>query len=1169
MEALKQAYETVADPENPRAQVVAVVGEAGFGKTRLVQWFFHWLSTAKDGVGDAGYWPDELKRDGVNLTLNPSHCNPKNEQQYIWAATRLPDPLDRNSVAPSGLLGGLLEHFFIHATEFYRRRENQKVQDKMHLLMRETILDLSLESAATWLPGASLALSLARKGWENHKLRHESRQLDSFGSGEAHRRKVDDLSTRFLDALRDMYDPDKRFGRGVPIVLFIDDAHWLQHDPGLTGFLMHLIPEAERRNWPILLVLTSRVIEWQEGFPIQELITRRYPDDWEPLVLQKHPNLWPVLEAAFPDELTGTDAQIILNKADGNPLLLDQIISLLKETPRYHISRDCSKPLNPAALASLRDTTFEVHTLIKDRLKQADQRGTAIRNTLALSSIQGNTFITSWTQDILTLLDKRWSAQEAVDEAINPYALLIRDDEQLTTFAQNAVFEIARETLEHDFPADLSVVYDALASVLETYLTNTNDTESNADRIHLLQVAASLHEAGDEKSRNIAAVGLARLAAMLYFQGDIYGASMAAHQFEKGWRAGRWSIASIDIETLLTVLDALSEFHTPADCRGLALEILLTARKLDARDHADTSLILLASVLSRIARAEEAGWLFQEAQTMLLEAQSILKRLPSELVLDEQACILVQLASLEQAQGKEAQANKLAYEAVVIYRANKGEHSWTYKSLATFAETLHWVSTCALERGELTEAEAASRDELAILRQLSEMEVTGPAIRVELSQALMRLSEVMVRSGAFAEAAALVADAISLARSEVARIGTPYAKMSLAFVLITAVAVELKKDEQFDANVLLNEAIKIASEVADGRGSPNDWNRLAAIWSFISKVANERGSAEAFERAVREELAIWVRLNDETDSLVAQQQEAIMKYNLSIALVAIAEVAMDTGDYERSEKLFYEAESIARDVVETRGYARDRRQLANVLGYRAFLSINMRDTQEAETRHREALAIAHELKEESDTVEAREYEIIAIDNLSCTLGHGADRALLEGNLAHAECLFSEAIELAGSVVKSRGNAGDRENYALLLGKLAELCLTNDDVAAAEPRYWEALAVWEKLCSESPTVSIRASTSITLLSLAGIAYNVADFDKAEKLFRLAHAMDRDLSKEAATDETVQRLEYELHSLGFLATIRGDTSEAESLGRECLAIIRHAITNCERCAAGLDE
>ncbi len=51
-------------------QVCVLCGESGFGKTRIVQAFYSWLSSDPE-QDPQGYWPDVLLKEGNNLRLNP------------------------------------------------------------------------------------------------------------------------------------------------------------------------------------------------------------------------------------------------------------------------------------------------------------------------------------------------------------------------------------------------------------------------------------------------------------------------------------------------------------------------------------------------------------------------------------------------------------------------------------------------------------------------------------------------------------------------------------------------------------------------------------------------------------------------------------------------------------------------------------------------------------------------------------------------------------------------------------------------------------------------------------------------------------------------------------------------------------------------------------------
>jgi len=90
-------------------QIVPIIAETGYGKTRLAQEFFNWLSSVEDGVGGDGYWPDCLLRVADNLQPNPSvdACAVDGRSiPFLWWGLRLSDPGERNEIATTALRTG-------------------------------------------------------------------------------------------------------------------------------------------------------------------------------------------------------------------------------------------------------------------------------------------------------------------------------------------------------------------------------------------------------------------------------------------------------------------------------------------------------------------------------------------------------------------------------------------------------------------------------------------------------------------------------------------------------------------------------------------------------------------------------------------------------------------------------------------------------------------------------------------------------------------------------------------------------------------------------------------------------------------------------------------------------------------------------------------------------
>jgi len=59
LEALRSAWQLA---KAGKSQVVTLLAESEFGKTRIAQEFYEWLSTHDDALEDEGYWPDTLQK---------------------------------------------------------------------------------------------------------------------------------------------------------------------------------------------------------------------------------------------------------------------------------------------------------------------------------------------------------------------------------------------------------------------------------------------------------------------------------------------------------------------------------------------------------------------------------------------------------------------------------------------------------------------------------------------------------------------------------------------------------------------------------------------------------------------------------------------------------------------------------------------------------------------------------------------------------------------------------------------------------------------------------------------------------------------------------------------------------------------------------------------------
>ncbi|MGF1503551.1 MAG: tetratricopeptide repeat protein [Anaerolineae bacterium] len=107
----------------------------------------------------------------------------------------------------------------------------------------------------------------------------------------------------------------------------------------------------------------------------------------------------------------------------------------------------------------------------------------------------------------------------------------------------------------------------------------------------------------------------------------------------------------------------------------------------------------------------------------------------------------------------------------------------------------------------------------------------------------------------------------------------------------------------------------------------------------------------------------------------------------------------------------------------------------------------------------------------------------------------ADRAMLRGDLASAERLFTEAIAIMEEV-------GDKQQAGALTGSLADIAMQRGDLASAERLNTEAQDIMRE-------VGDKRNAGALLGKLADIAMQRGDLASAERLYRESMAIDEEV------------------------------------------------------------
>ncbi len=177
--ALLAEWDAASRQSRPRA--VAVLGEPGLGKTRLMQAFFGALAARAGG----GYWPPVLGRLGNNLQVNPE-ADPARSgaPPFLWWGLRLVDPLVPNSIGAGVLSAGVENHLKPQLAHFQHQQRRRERRSEALAIGKGAMLDIAID----FIPFAGLVKTLGEAGSDLHRLFRKSGACSSSASSRRNRR---------------------------------------------------------------------------------------------------------------------------------------------------------------------------------------------------------------------------------------------------------------------------------------------------------------------------------------------------------------------------------------------------------------------------------------------------------------------------------------------------------------------------------------------------------------------------------------------------------------------------------------------------------------------------------------------------------------------------------------------------------------------------------------------------------------------------------------------------------------------------------------------------------------------------------------------------------------------------------------------------------------------
>ncbi len=383
LQALMQAW-TKTKQNDP--QLVVLLADSGYGKTRLVHEFYHKISTSND---PADYWPDYLGSNAsysgdTSLNVNPTFSTDTvttSAIPWLWWGLRWKQP-DRNHINLS--INSEVDQLLPHFDPIVKAHNDQQLIKNVFMNVGEALVGLA--------GGDILANLVATGGLIKDIIDNRKDQPSQLSISERQEEERQSMIDKLLEFFRVVLNDKDNI---MPVILFLDDAQWMD-DTG-REFIDRLLTEATNKNWPLMIITTHWEREWflaendQDSFSglITTLRTSNLSQNWQPLRIGKLTETLTLLTNAFPG-LTEKGKQKIESKVDGNPLYLEQIILELKYDEEYFEEGDLNNPLSEYGheeLAEILQT--DLYGLFRKRFRKLNRNQ---RYLLSLGSIQGLTF---------------------------------------------------------------------------------------------------------------------------------------------------------------------------------------------------------------------------------------------------------------------------------------------------------------------------------------------------------------------------------------------------------------------------------------------------------------------------------------------------------------------------------------------------------------------------------------------------------------------------------------------------------------------------------------------------------------------------------------------------------------------------------------------------------
>ncbi len=511
LDELKAKYRALVTEK--KSQAAILLGESGSGKTRLVQEFYRWVAASDREENGARYWPEKLSDAGNNLAINPSFDDIEIDwtttPNFIWWGLRFVQVVARNHVDGNALnsyLPYLIPHFF-----------SFELASKKKALVRESIetalnvgVDLSLNFVSLGFAGfikSAIDAGMKAKDILEHTNRlNQSRQNTRYANEVA--QKTETVADSLIHDFSEFYRLSERT---KPFILVLDDAQWAKYDRYAFAFLGRLLEECAVRSWPIFLIVTAWTSDWYgelERFGTNEaesasvmgllakfgLSPEAASQPPYAIHLKKNKQLSAMLEAALPG-LEAAQREKILERADGNPQLLDELICYYRLSKHLFVNYSIKKPLKRTGLDLCLREKFNLDSLARERFLALPL---PLKRVLGAATLPASIeFSPAYLECLFASAKVRIDVGKAIDQLTNAYCVTQVSQNRLIEFRHRSYFNAAEDFFrsDADFSGKFSSDRIALGSLEAACLGDDFSSLRGTEKRWLLELCIPYREA--------------------------------------------------------------------------------------------------------------------------------------------------------------------------------------------------------------------------------------------------------------------------------------------------------------------------------------------------------------------------------------------------------------------------------------------------------------------------------------------------------------------------------------------------------------------------------------------------------------------------------------------------------------------------------------------------